>query len=44
MPLNLLEAVIIVVGLYGLDSLGLFLLLASFCLLLSSARPGISMP
>jgi hypothetical protein len=41
--LNLLED-IIVFRLCGIGSLGLFLLLASFILLLSSARPGISMP
>jgi hypothetical protein len=43
MSLNLLKDVIIIRH-RGISSLGLFLLLASFGLLLSPARPGISIP
>jgi hypothetical protein len=43
MPLNLLQDIIIVKQ-RGIGSLGLFLLLVGFGLLLSSARPNISMP
>jgi hypothetical protein len=43
MPLNLLKDVVVIRH-CGLNSLGLFLLLASFGLLLSSARPGINIP
>jgi hypothetical protein len=43
MSLNLLKDVVII-RLRGIGSLGLFLLLASFSLLLSSAQPGISIP
>jgi hypothetical protein len=42
MPLNLLKDVV-AIGLYGISSPGLFLLLASFGLL-SSAQPSISIP
>jgi hypothetical protein len=43
MPLNLFQD-IVVVRLCSIGSLGLFLLLAGFSLLLLLARPGITMP